>query len=157
MSKIKKIKELVSIVDKLKKQNKKVVFTNGCFDIIHPGHIKILKLAKKQGDALIVGLNSDISIKKIKDKNRPIIAQKARALVLEGMESVDYIILFNEDTPYNLIKKLKPNILVKGADWNKGNIIGSDLVDKVYRVVLYPEYSTTGIINDILKKYGNKS
>ena len=154
MSKVKTILALKKELKKLKSQGKKIVFTNGCFDLIHPGHIKILTQAKQKGDVLIVGLNSDLSIKKIKDSSRPILNQKARIKVLESIEVVDYIILFDQQTPYSLIKTLKPEVLVKGGDWKTKSIIGSDLVKKVYRVKLCSGYSTSAIISKIKKKSG---
>ena len=151
MGKIKTVTSLAAEISKLKRQGKKIVFTNGCFDLIHPGHIKILRDAKRKGDILIVGLNSDSSIKKIKPKDRPILNEKARAKTLEAFEMVDFVILFKETTPYNLIKTIKPHVLVKGGDWGKDQIIGSGLVKKIYRVKLYPGHSTTSIINKIKK------
>tara|TARA_B100000315_G_C14322370_1_gene471347 strand:+ start:221 stop:679 length:459 start_codon:yes stop_codon:yes gene_type:complete len=149
MGKIKTISTLKTEISRLKKKGKKIVFTNGCFDLLHPGHLKILSDAKKKGDILIVGINSDSSIKKIKPSGRPILDERARAKILEALELVDFVVLFKEKTPYNLIKKIKPDILVKGGDWGKDQIIGSDLVGKVYRIKLYPGYSTTNIINKI--------
>ena len=149
MEKIKNLPELKKIVRELKKTGKTIVFTNGCFDILHLGHIKILKEAKEQGDILIVGLNSDISIKKIKGPNRPIQNELTRSHILANMQLVDYVILFEEETPYNIIKSLTPDTLVKGGDWTKNEIIGNDLVKKVYRVKLCSGYSTTNIINKI--------
>lgn len=149
MGKIKTISTLKTEISKLKKKGKKIVFTNGCFDLLHPGHLKVLSDAKKKGDVLVVGLNSDSSVKKIKSSGRPILDEKARAKILEALELVDFVILFKEQTPYNLIKKIKPDILVKGGDWGKDKIIGGNLVGKVYRIKLYPGYSTTDIINKI--------
>ena len=153
MSKIKSLPALRKIITQLKKQKKRIVFTNGCFDFIHPGHVKILRQAKNKGDILIVGLNADSSVKKIKGSQRPIMNEKARAEVLAALETVDYVVLFKEPTPYNLIQKLKPHILVKGADWSKGKIVGADLVKKVCTIKLSPGHSTTNIIAKI-KKYG---
>jgi len=151
MSKIKNIEELKKIVLDLKSQHKKIVLTNGCFDLIHPGHIKILKTAKKTGDILIVALNSDISVKKIKGPFRPILNEKARAILLESMTAVDYIVYFDQKTPYNLIKIIKPDVLVKGGDWKKEEIIGTDIVKNVYRVKIKPGYSTSKIIEKIIR------
>jgi D-beta-D-heptose 7-phosphate kinase/D-beta-D-heptose 1-phosphate adenosyltransferase len=149
MSKIKSLSVLKKIVGQLKKNNKRIVFTNGCFDILHPGHIKILKDSKAKGDILIVGLNSDSSIKKIKGPTRPVMDEKARSKVLEAIELVDYIVIFGEDTPYRIIKELKPDCLVKGEDWEKNKIIGREFVKKIFRIKFYPGYSTTGIIQKI--------
>ena len=152
MNKVKTIVSLKKTISELKKQGKKIVFTNGCFDLIHPGHIKILKEAKKKGDILVVGVNSDCSVKKIKGEIRPILDEKMRLIVLNALEDIDYITVFKEPTPYKLIKSLKPDYLVKGADWKEKNIVGKDLVDKVFRVKLLKNHSTTAIIKTILKK-----
>jgi rfaE bifunctional protein nucleotidyltransferase chain/domain len=151
MGKLKTLPALKRIVERLKKQKKSIVFTNGCFDIIHPGHIKVLELAAEQGDILVVGLNSDTSVKKIKGKARPIMDEESRATVLGAMEAVDYIVFFNEETPYDLIKALRPDILVKGQDWSDEAIVGRDLVGRVFRVKLLPRYSTSAIIRKIKK------
>ncbi|MFH1504658.1 MAG: pantoate--beta-alanine ligase [Candidatus Omnitrophota bacterium] len=153
MSKIKTLPELKEIISKLKKEGKTIVFTNGCFDLLHPGHIKILKQAKKNADILIVGLNSDCSVRKIKDKGRPILDERARLQILQSIEFTDYILLFDEKTPYNIIKKLRPNILVKGKDWPENQVIGRELVDKVIGITLKKGYSTSKIIKKILKAY----
>ncbi len=149
MGKIKTLASLKTEVSKLKQQGKKIVFTNGCFDLIHPGHIKIFQDARKKGDVLIVGVNSDSSVKRIKPKGRPILNEKARIKILEAIEVIDFVIVFKEKTPYNLIKTIKPDVLVKGGDWGRNKIIGSDLVKRVYRVKLCPGYSTTNIIKRI--------
>ncbi len=126
--KLKTWNEISNIVHKQKQDGKKIVFTNGCFDIIHAGHIKYLQEAKELGDILIIGLNSDSSIKKLKGKERPINSQADRAVVLGGLSTVDYVVIFKEDTPFNLIKHIKPDILVKGGDWKVEEIVGSDIV-----------------------------
>jgi D-beta-D-heptose 7-phosphate kinase/D-beta-D-heptose 1-phosphate adenosyltransferase len=149
MNKIKTLSVLGSIVKKLKKQGKVIVFTNGCFDILHPGHIKVLKEAKKKGDVLIVGLNSDSSVKRIKGKSRPILDEKARAEVLAALNVVDYIVIFDKDNPYQLIKTLRPDFLVKGGDWEREDIVGRELVGRVIRVRLLPGYSTSAFIKKI--------
>ena len=149
MSKIKSRADLKKIVSQLKKKKKKVVFTNGCFDILHPGHIKIFTEAKKRGDVLVVGLNSDLSVKLIKGSRRPILDQKSRATMISAFEMVDYVTLFDELTPYELIKAIKPQILVKGGDWSHHDIVGRDLVEKVFRVKLKDGFSTTNIIKKI--------
>jgi len=151
MGKIKTLTSLKSLISKLKRQGKKIVFTNGCFDLIHPGHIKIFKEAKKKGDILVVGINSDSSIKQIKPQGRPVQDEGARTKILEAIETIDFVTVFNERTPYNLINAIKPDILVKGDDWGKKEIIGADLVKKVYRIKLYPGHSTTNIIKKIKK------
>ncbi|MEO0254336.1 MAG: D-glycero-beta-D-manno-heptose 1-phosphate adenylyltransferase [candidate division WOR-3 bacterium] len=153
------LKTLKKILKKFKKEGKKIVFTNGCFDIIHAGHIEILKKAKKKGDILIVGLNSDRSIKKIKGNKRPIIKEKDRAKILDSIKYVDYVILFDEKTPYRLIREIKPDVLVKGADYKLKEVVGSDIVLKnkgeVYLVKILKGRSTSKIIEKIIKKYGN--
>ncbi len=151
MGKIKNIKNFKTDLSCLRRNNKKIVFTNGCFDILHLGHLKILKEAKQQGDILIVGLNSDASIKKIKGPKRPITSQVTRSKLLANMIGVDYVVIFDEATPYNLIKKIKPDVLVKGGDWKQNEIVGNELVKKVYRVKLCLGHSTTNIINKIKK------
>ena len=133
----------------LSKTPKKLVFTNGCFDILHVGHIKYLQKAKELGDILIVGLNSDSSVKKLKGENRPINNEKDRAILLSALAFVDFVVIFDEETPYNLIKNLKPNILVKGADYQKKDVIGSDLVDEVVLIEYIAGKSTTETINRI--------
>lgn len=132
-----------------------VVFTNGCFDIIHPGHIKILRKAKSLGDILIVGMNTDSSVGNIKP-GRPINSQLARKQVLEAIRYVDKVILFNEYTPVELIKKIRPDILVKGADYRMSEIAGREFVKKVVRVPLEEGYSTTKIIDKIMAANGDK-
>ena len=151
MNKIKTLTELKKIITKLKAVNKKIVFTNGCYDLIHPGHLGVLNFAKTKGDILIVAVNSDSSIRKIKGPNRPIMSQKARSKILENIEAVNYVILFSQKTPYSLIKQLRPDVLVKGGDWKRGEIIGNDIVEKVCRVKLLTGYSTTKIIDKIKK------
>ncbi len=126
--KLKTWDEISNIIHKQKQDGKKIVFTNGCFDILHAGHIKYLQEAKELGDILIIGLNSDSSIKRLKGKERPINSQADRAVVLGGLSAVDYIVIFKEDTPFNLIKHIKPDILVKGGDWKVEEIVGSDIV-----------------------------
>jgi D-beta-D-heptose 7-phosphate kinase/D-beta-D-heptose 1-phosphate adenosyltransferase len=151
MVKKQSVKSLKRIVSALKQKSKTIVFTNGCFDLIHPGHIKIIKEAKKSGDILIVGLNSDKSVKKIKGKTRPLLNQKARVTILSAIQYVDYLTIFDQKTPYLLIKSLRPDILVKGQDWPKDKIIGHKLVKKIVQVKMSPGYSTTNIIKKIKK------
>ncbi|HOV16482.1 MAG TPA: D-glycero-beta-D-manno-heptose 1-phosphate adenylyltransferase [Candidatus Cloacimonadota bacterium] len=140
-------------------KNKKIVFTNGCFDILHAGHVQYLEQAKKLGDILVVGLNSDASVRRLKGENRPINKQEDRALVLAALEFVDYIIIFEEDTPYELIKTVNPDVLVKGGDWKETDIIGADIVQAkggiVLSLPLRPGLSTSKIIEEI-KKNGER-
>lgn len=126
--KIKTLPKLKGILKKIKAQNKIVVFTNGCFDILHAGHISYLERAKSMGDILIVGLNSDASVKKVKGKSRPIVTQKNRAKVLSALRCVDFVVIFSSPTPLGLIKTLKPCVLVKGGDWKVKDIVGADFV-----------------------------
>ncbi len=156
MGKIVHLVELKNEIDNLKKQGNKIVFTNGCFDIIHVGHIRYLKEAKKLGDILVIGLNSDISVKKIKP-SRPVNPENERAEVLSSIEMVDFVTFFDEETPYNLIKFLEPDVLVKGGDWKVENIVGAELVKEVYSLPYIKGFSTTGIIEKILKKYSIKN
>jgi len=128
-------------------ENKKVVFTNGCFDILHRGHVEYLAQAADLGDLLIIGLNSDTSIQRIKGKHRPIIDQNARAILLAALSFVDYVILFEQDTPYTLINSIQPDVLVKGDDYTENNIVGADVVKskggKVVTIPLVPGISTS--------------
>jgi len=150
MEKILSWDKLKKAVVRLKAKNKKVVFTNGCFDIIHIGHVRYLKEAKGLGDVLIIGLNSDRSISSIKP-DRPINPQNHRAEVLSSLEMVDYVVLFDEETPYELIKLIQPDVLVKGGDWKKGEIVGSDIARETYSLPYVEGVSTTGIIERIKK------
>ena len=151
--------EAGSIIANLKKQGKKIVFTNGCFDIIHPGHVIYLAEAKKMGDILFLGLNSDASVKRLKGKKRPILNENERATILSHLEMIDFVCIFDDDTPYELIKIVKPDILVKGGDWSVENIVGRDIVEsyggKVVNIPYLEGKSTTGIIERILKVYGD--
>lgn len=143
----------------LRTLGKKIVFTNGCFDLLHAGHVRYLAAARAEGDVLAVGLNSDASVRKIKDEGRPINHQDHRAEVLAGLVCVDYIIRFDDPDPLRLIKAIKPDILVKGADWVEADIIGAAEVKscggRVIRIPLTPDVSTTGIIEKIVKTYGS--
>jgi rfaE bifunctional protein nucleotidyltransferase chain/domain len=150
MGKIVNRKELKKVIDNAKSKGNKIVFTNGCFDIIHIGHITYLRQAKKLGDVLVVGLNSDKSVSLIKPK-RPINPQNHRADVLSSLEMVDYVTLFDEETPYELIKFLQPDILVKGGDWEKEKIIGSDIAKETRRLPYVEGVSTSEIIERIKK------
>lgn len=148
MGKILNWKEIKNEIEKRKSEGKKIVFTNGCFDIIHIGHIRYLNSAKKLGDILVIGLNSDNSISRIKP-GRPIINESQRAEVLASLNMVDYVTIFDQDTPYELIKFLKPDVLVKGGDWEKDKIIGSDIVNETYSLQYIKDISTTEIIKRI--------
>ncbi|MBI5409098.1 MAG: D-glycero-beta-D-manno-heptose 1-phosphate adenylyltransferase [Nitrospirae bacterium] len=148
MSKVINRADIGGIIAQLKTQGKKIVFTNGCFDIIHVGHVRYLTEAKKLGDVLVVGLNSDRSVSGIKP-GRPVNSENARAEVLAALCMVDYVILFDEDTPYELIKEVRPDVLVKGADWDIKDIVGADIVKEVRTIPFVEGVSTTGIIKKI--------
>ena len=156
-SKILKLSDLIQIVKDLRKSGKQIVFTNGCFDILHVGHVRYLAAARSEGDVLVVGLNSDGSVKSIKPDNRPIVSQEQRAEVLAGLAFVDFITIFDESDPLALISAIKPDILVKGADWKEKEIVGADVVKayggKVVRVEVVPGISTSQIIRRIIKRY----
>jgi D-beta-D-heptose 7-phosphate kinase/D-beta-D-heptose 1-phosphate adenosyltransferase len=157
LKKIHSLPGLKRIVARLQKEGKRVVFSNGCFDILHVGHIRYLAQARKMGDLLVVGLNTDRSVRAIKGDRRPIVPEKERAEVLAALEIVDYVVLFDEPDPLRLISALKPDILVKGADWPKDEIVGREVVEKaggkVARIPLVPGSSSTNIIEKILKTY----
>ena len=150
ISKIKDLKILTKTLSALRNKGKKIVFTNGCFDILHAGHVDYLSKARRLGDVLVVGLNSDSSVKKIKGKGRPINKESDRAKVLSSLYFVDYVTSFNETTPENLIKKVRPDILVKGSDWKIEDIAGSSFVrsygGKIRSIPFVKGYSTTSII-----------
>lgn len=151
--KIKTRAAVARVISRLRSENKRVVFTNGCFDILHAGHIAYLKRARELGDALVVGLNSDSSVRAIKGKDRPINKEADRALVLSALYFVDYVTIFADPTPERLIKALKPDILVKGADWKAEDIVGADFVrsygGKVARISFVKGYSTTSVLKKI--------
>jgi rfaE bifunctional protein nucleotidyltransferase chain/domain len=153
-------KSLKTKLDFLKKQNKKIVFTNGCFDLLHRGHVCYLKKAKKLGDILVVALNSDNSIHKIKGKSRPILNENERAEILSALKSIDFVYIFDEETPFEIIDYIKPNILVKGGDYNLDNIVGKDILEnyggKVITIPFVKNKSTTNSIDNILKRYNEK-
>jgi rfaE bifunctional protein nucleotidyltransferase chain/domain len=145
--------ELKRRIDAMKHEHKRVVFTNGCFDILHPGHIRMLEKARSLGDALIVGINSDPSVQEIKGPQRPLIPESERAEVLAALESVDFVTVFGETTPRELIAEILPAILVKGSDWGPDEIIGREEVEaaggQVISIPLEAGYSTTKLIERI--------
>jgi len=136
-----------------KNKDKRIVFTNGCFDILHKGHVAYLNEAKALGDLLVLGLNSDASVKRLKGSERPINQENDRKFVLENLKAVDFVEIFTEDTPYELIKKIQPDVLVKGGDWPVEKIVGHDIVfakgGNVYSLNFVDGYSTTNIIHKI--------
>ncbi len=140
-----------------KKRHKKIVFTNGCFDLLHAGHVALLERSRRLGDLLVVGLNSDSSVRRIKGSKRPLVNEQARAKVLAGLTSVDYVTLFPEDTPLETIRMLRPDVLVKGGDYDLSEIVGRAAVKKVVRVPLVKNLSTTKLIQKILAAYGGKN
>ena len=151
------LSDLKAIRLKLKASNKKVVFTNGVFDLIHSGHVDYLSKAKKLGEVLIVGLNSDESVKRIKGDKRPILKQEERAFILSNLKPVDYVVFFDEDTPEKLISEIIPDILVKGADWAVEKIVGKEVVEKnggkVMNIEFVNDQSTSRIIDLIVQRY----
>jgi len=140
----------------LKANGKKVVFTNGCFDILHRGHVEYLQDAAALGDVLVIGLNDDSSVRRLKSADRPIVAEEDRAFLLAALEMVDYVTLFTDDTPLSLITSLLPDVLVKGGDYNRDTIVGADVVEKnggqISVIPLTPGRSTTGIVERIKKR-----
>ena len=148
--------KLGGIVDGLKKRGKKIVFTNGCFDLLHRGHVEYLNTAKKQGDVLIVGINSDRSVKALKGPDRPLVGEEDRAFIIGQLKAVDATILFDEDTPHRLIDDVRPQVLVKGGDYTPAQVVGKDIVEKyggrVVIVPLTPGKSTTGLLQKIIAK-----
>ncbi len=157
-SKVKTALKLKKTLAGLRGNGRRIVFTNGCFDIIHKGHIKLLKKARSFGDILVVAVNSDASVKKIKGKKRPLNPAKDRALVLSALSFVDYVTIFSEPDPGRIIGILRPDVLVKGGDWKKNEIIGRDTVEsyggKVRTVSLEKGYSTTRLINMLTGRSG---
>ena len=140
---------------RLRAAGKKVVFTNGCFDILHRGHVDYLQKARALGDALIVGLNSDASVQRLKGPLRPVVSEEDRAFVLSALAVVDYVTIFGEDTPYELIRAVVPDVLVKGGDWAVEAVVGKDVVEaaggRVQTIAFVPDRSTTGIIERIAR------
>lgn len=155
--KTKSLPQLKKIVQKLKREGKTIAFTNGCFDILHTGHLKTFKAAKSHGDILVVGLNSDRSVRAIKGRGRPILPQTERAEVLAALEDVDYVTVFNEPDPLKVITTLTPDVLVKGGDWAEDTVIGGDVVKRhggrVISVPLLKGLSTTRIISRVVARY----
>ena len=157
-SKIVTAEKLAEILNKARRAGKKIVFTNGCFDLLHVGHVRYLAAAASEGDLLVVGLNSDESVRLIKGDKRPIVSQEHRAEVLAGVACVDYVVLFDEPDPLTLIQTLCPDVLAKGADWTEEKIVGAEFVKskggKIVRIPLVADASPSRIIERILEKYG---
>ncbi|HPD56198.1 MAG TPA: D-glycero-beta-D-manno-heptose 1-phosphate adenylyltransferase [Smithellaceae bacterium] len=157
MNKILDRETLKEKLDTLKKQGKKIAFTNGCFDILHVGHVRYLKEAKKTADILVLALNSDSSVKQIKGEKRPLVPQEERAEIIAALEFIDFVTIFDEQTPLELIKILKPDVLIKGGDWAEDKVVGREEIKKWGgKLTLIPEIigkSTTNIVDKIRKIY----
>ncbi len=149
------IDEFLKIRESLRNEEKKLVFTNGCFDLIHRGHVDYLTKARELGDGLVVALNSDSSVRKLKGEGRPVVSLIDRAYVLSNLKCVDFVISFDEETPFEIISKVIPDVLVKGGDWKIDQIVGRDVVEKnggkVYSLKYVDNYSTSSILERIKK------
>ena len=158
-SKIESLESMAERARNLRQSGKKVVFTNGCYDILHPGHIELLSKARGLGDVLVVAINTDDSVRRLKGPGRPIFDEAERAELLSAFEMVDFVCTFSEDTPLEAILKIRPDVLVKGADWGIDEIVGRAEVEswggKVVAVPLVGGKSTTGIVERVLTRYGN--
>lgn len=155
----KKILSSITLAKRLARERargKRIVFTNGVYDLLHAGHVTLLQKARRLGDILVVGLNSDASVRRLKGPLRPMATAPDRALVVAALEPVDYVTFFSEDTPYELIQRLKPSILVKGGDYSMNQVVGRNLVRKVIRVPLVKGRSTSALIQKVLKAYGKR-
>ena len=150
-NKIVSLRTLKTKLAAARKQGQKIVFTNGCFDILHAGHVSVLEFSRAKGDVLVVGLNSDASVKRLKGPTRPVNKEADRALVLAALQAVDVVCVFPEDTPYNLIKLVQPDVLVKGGDYKPSEIVGREFAKKVVRFALLKGRSTTNIIKKVQK------
>jgi rfaE bifunctional protein nucleotidyltransferase chain/domain len=153
--KLKSLEEIKAIVVEARNNRKKVAFTNGCFDLLHRGHVHVLRQARACGDVLIVGINSDESVKQIKGSARPVLPESDRCELLGAMEMVDFVILFNESDPYDLIAAIQPDVLVKGGDWNSEKIIGADLVEEAGGSVVVVPYITGFSTTEIIERIRN--
>jgi len=151
--KIKEREDLREIVEGLKKDGKRICFTNGCFDIVHQGHVLYLEEARRHGDCLIVGVNTDSSVREIKGENKPIVPLEGRMTVLAALEVVDYVVPFAEPDPFELISYLLPHVLIKGGDWDEGEVVGRELVEETIVVPYIEGASTSAIIKSILHRY----
>ncbi|HSR69152.1 MAG TPA: D-glycero-beta-D-manno-heptose 1-phosphate adenylyltransferase [Acidobacteriota bacterium] len=157
--KIKSRQEMLEVRDRLRRKGLRLVFTNGCFDLLHPGHVRYLEQARACGDALLVALNSDASVRRLKGPSRPVQDEQARALVMAALASVDYVTHFQEDTPARIIDELVPDVLVKGGDWPVEQIVGRKTVEeaggRVLSIAFQTGHSTSGIIERIQHGSGN--
>lgn len=160
MGKIVSQNVLKRVLRKLKAGRKRIVFTNGCFDLIHVGHVRYLKRAKQMGNVLILGLNSDKSVRKLKGPSRPIISQGDRAEILSALEPVDYVVIFDELTPLELIRRIRPDVLVKGSDYKTSQIVGGDFVQsqggRIKTVPFVKNKSTKNIMQTVINRYGRR-
>lgn len=161
MRKIKSLAEILIVRNEIRDKGQKLVFTNGCFDILHVGHVRFLNRARLQGDALVVAVNSDHSVKIIKGDSRPVVTAVERAEVLAALESVDYIVFFDDPTPQGIIEAIVPDVLVKGADWGISEIVGRSVVENaggvVCNVPLVEGASTSGILNKVRERFASPS
>jgi len=152
-AKIKSLPDAMQIIGKWELAGEKIVFTNGCFDIVHRGHVDYLSRAKDLGTRLVLGLNSDVSVQRLKGSNRPIVDEQSRAILLAAFQFIDMVVLFDEDTPYELIKALQPDVLVKGSDYNAKDIVGYDVLmakgGRVETIDFVEGFSTTSIVEKI--------
>ncbi|MFI5395151.1 MAG: D-glycero-beta-D-manno-heptose 1-phosphate adenylyltransferase [Candidatus Binatia bacterium] len=156
MRKLLTLSELKRRLKSARDSGKRIVFTNGCFDLIHPGHIRYLRAAKRLGDVLVVALNSDASIRRLKGRGRPLVTARDRCEVVAALEMVDYVTVFSDDTPYQVIKRLQPDVLVKGGDWQPDQIVGADLVraggGTVRSLPFARGYSTTSLVKKVQRR-----
>ena len=150
---IRELPRLKEVVEELRREGKRIVFTNGCFDILHAGHADYLERAKAFGDFLIVGMNSDGSVRKIKGEKRPIVPEEMRAKLLSSLKPVDLVFIFEEETPLKVIKAVRPDVLVKGADWPLEKIVGREFAGRVERIPFNYEISTSKIIEKVVSLY----
>lgn len=159
IAKIKSLEEIIRIRMQLRQEGKKLVFTNGCFDILHVGHVRYLNQARTLGDALVVAVNSDRTVRQIKGKERPVVSEMERAEILAALACVDYVFIFDDPTPQQVIDAIIPDVLVKGADWAISEIVGRETVEKnggtVRNINLVEGSSTTGIITRVLEQFGD--
>ena len=155
--KIKSLKDLMEILRRLRADENRIVFTNGCFDLIHPGHIRLLEMARRQGDCLVLALNTDASIRRIKGEKRPLLDQDQRGRIMASMEAVDFVIFFEEDTPERIIREIKPDVLLKGGEYNMDEVVGRQSVWDTGGTVLVvkpvPGRSTSAIIKEIVTHF----
>ena len=158
--KIHSLRQFLPLRERLSEAGLKLVFTNGCFDLLHPGHVDYLEKARSLGDRLLVAINSDLSVRSLKGDSRPIILQQERAEILAALECVDFVLIFSEETPRELIQAVLPDVLVKGSDWAPHEIVGRDEVEarggRVVSIDFLPGFSTTAIIETIIRNYGKK-